>query len=143
MWLESPSGTVRTEPHERQPVVVMSLLLMRLTEDLMPTSLHSRDVAAMHDVSESEDQGWICAREQTRMGRSNSASISLPFRLEFQQNVSNVLAGWHEKAVRDARRNVNDIAYSERLQLATGERGPKIFAGRRATLLPVHRSCRG
>lgn len=40
----------------------------------MPTSLHRRDVAAMHDVSESEDQGWICAREQTRMGRSNSAS---------------------------------------------------------------------
>lgn len=66
-----------------------------------------------------------------RASRHGWADRSLPFRGEFQQNVSNVLAGRHKKAVPDARRNVDDIAYSERLRLATSERGPKIFAGRR------------
>ena len=73
--------------------------------------------------------GWA---DRTRRARS------LPFRGEFQQNASNVLAGWHKKAVPDARRNVDDIAYSERLRLATSERGPKIFAGRRTPSPLVH-----
>lgn len=71
------------------------------------------------------------ARADTDGQIEHGRARSLPFRGEFQQNVSNVLAGRHKKAVPDARRNVDDIAYSERLRLATSERGPKIFAGRR------------
>jgi hypothetical protein len=57
---------------------------------------------------------------------------------KLQQNVSNVLARWHEEAVWNARRNVNDIAHNQWIDLAASKCCAKIFAGRCIAPLPSH-----
>jgi hypothetical protein len=62
---------------------------------------------APHYISEC----WICcAIRASVVARADRTAGSLAFRREFQKNVSNVLSGRHEEAVRNARWNMNDIA---------------------------------
>ena len=63
--------------------------------------------ARTHYISEC----WICcAIRASVVARADRTAGSLALRREFQKNVSKVLSGRHEEAVRNARWNMNDIA---------------------------------